>query len=139
MYKSIIKEIIIVLLLLLAIILALGVFFYDYIPANKTIPSVGKYSTSETIQTELDEKITEDETVLVTYEITSSDLKSLEKSKDYKKGKVNPFSTYETVNGESNGQVGTSGNSETNTNETQTSTSTGNTKSGTFYKETGTK
>ena len=66
MTKSIIKEIIIILLLLLAIILALGILFYDYIPTNRAIPSVGTYSTAESIQTELDEKITQDETVLVT-------------------------------------------------------------------------
>jgi len=140
MVKSIIKEIIIILLLLLAIILALGVFFYDYIPTNKTIPSVGKYNTSETIQTELDEKITQDDTVLVTYEITESDLKTLEKTKDYKKGKVNPFSTYETVNGESNGQVGTNDEDNiTNTDRIKTNTGTSETKSTTFYKNTGTK
>ena len=138
MYKTIIKEIIIILLILLAIILALGIFFYEYIPTNKTIPSVSKYSTSETIQTELDEKITEEKAVLVTYEITSADLKSLEKTKDYQKGKVNPFSTYESVDGESDGNIGTEGKN-TNTSKTQTSTSTSNSKSGTFYKDTGTK
>lgn len=134
MAKSLIKEIIIILLLVLAIVLALGVLFYDYIPTNRTIPSVGTYSTSETIQTELDEKITQDETVLVTYEITSSDLKTLEKTKDYTKGKANPFSTYQPVNGSSNGDVGTGS---TNTNSIDTET--GSTKSGTFYNNTGTK
>ena len=136
MTKSLIKEIIIILLLILAIILALGILFYDYIPTNKTIPSVGTYSTSDTVQAELDEKITKDETVLVTYEITSSDLKTLEKTKDYTKGKANPFSTYQTVNGSSNGDVGT-GSTGTTTNSITTDTS--GTKSGTFYNNTGTK
>ena len=44
MVKSIIKEIIIVLLLLIAIILALGVLFYEYIPSNKTVPSVANFT-----------------------------------------------------------------------------------------------
>ena len=137
MAKTIIKEIIIILLLLLAIILALGVLFYDYIPTNRTIPTVGTYKTSESVQTELEEKITQDDTVLVTYEITSADLKTLEKTKDYTKGKENPFSTYENVNGSSNGAVGSANNGTTNTSSTNTSTSSGN--SGNFYKNTGTK
>lgn len=138
MVRSIIKEIIIILLLLIAIILALGVLFYDYIPTNRAIPSVGTYSTAESIQTELDEKITQDETVLVTYEITASDLKTLEKTKDYTKGKSNPFSTYQNVNGYSDGNVGTgTANGTTNTNSVNTNT--GNAKGNTFYSNTGTK
>ena len=38
MVKSIIKEIIIMLLLCVAILLILGVLFYDYIPSNKVVP-----------------------------------------------------------------------------------------------------
>ena len=53
MIKSIIKEIIIVLLLLVAVVLALGVLFYDYIPMNKIVPSVASYTTSEEIKKEL--------------------------------------------------------------------------------------
>jgi len=140
MAKSIIKELIIILLILLAIILALGVLFYDYIPTNKTVPSVGQYSTSEEVKAELEEKITEDDTVLVTYEITPSDLKKLEKTKDYEKGKVNPFSTYsENTIGTSDGQVGTNDeNSVTNTN-TTINTEKNNTKGTTFYGNGGTK
>ena len=136
MVKSIIKEIIVVLLLLVAIMLALGVLFYDYIPTNKTVPSVASYSTSENIQKELEEKAIENEKVLVTYEITSQDLKTYEKTKDYKKGKANPFSTYETV------PVGTNDkNNVTNTDESNTSVNPDkNTQSGgTFYNSTGTK
>ena len=140
MFKIIIKEIIIILLLLLAIILALGVFLYDYIPTNRTIPTVEKYETSQTVKEELDEQITKDETVLVTYEITSADLKKLEKSKDYKKGKSNPFSAYETVDGNSDTNVGTNNESNvTNTDTINTNSGTSTTKSSTFYKDTGTK
>ena len=58
MIKSIIKEIIIVLLLLLAIVLALGVLFYDYIPTNKLVPSIDTYTTAESIKAELNEQVT---------------------------------------------------------------------------------
>lgn len=136
MVKLIIKEIIIVLLLLVAIILALGVLFYDYIPTNKTVPSVASYSTSENIKKELDEKVVGNETILVTYEITSQDLKTYEKTKDYKKGKANPFSTYESE------PVGTNDeNDVTNTGSSNTSVnpSTNTQSGGTFYNSTGTK
>ena len=59
MVKSIIKEIIIILLLLLAVILALGVLFYDYIPNNKSVPTVSAYKTADSVEKEVGEKITE--------------------------------------------------------------------------------
>lgn len=145
MVKSIIREVIIMLLLLIAIILALGVLFYDYIPANKQVPSIASYTTSEEIQAELEEEITEEETVLVTYEITASDLKTYEKTSDYTKGKVNPFSTYETETSDENNVTNTSETNSTNTNTSSstnsstTSNTTSNTSSNTYYNSTGTK
>ena len=138
MIKSIIKEIIIVLLLLVAIILALGVLFYDYIPTNKTVPSVAEYTTSETIKNEINDQVVEGEEILVTYEITAQDLKTYEKTKDYKKGKSNPFSTYNTTPTNTNDK-----NNLTNTPESNSSVnpSTGaeSPNGSTFYKDTGTK
>ena len=134
MTKSILKEIIIILLLLIAIILVLGILFYDYIPTNKTIPSVETYSTAESIQTELQEQLVEEQTVLVTYEITSNDLKNYEKKGDYEKGKANPFSTYVTTPaGENNEDNGTDEESE------DINANVNSVKGGTFYKDTGTK
>lgn len=136
MVKSIIKEIIIILLLLLAVILALGVLFYDYIPNNKSVPTVSAYKTADSVEKEVGEKITEGETVLVTYEITANDLNELEKTKDYNKGKQNPFSAYvdEPQNTEDEN------NSNSNTNTIGANVSKGNSSSGnTFYQNTGTK
>jgi len=129
MVKSIIKEIIVILLLLLAITLALGVLFYDYIPSNKQVPSVATYSTSESIQTELAEQVKDDDAVLVTYEITSGDLKNYEQTQTYKKGKANPFAPYEENDPEGNIT------NDTNDKNNVTNTSKGNT----FYKDKGTK
>lgn len=138
MVKSIIKEIIIILLLLLAVILALGVLFYDYIPNNKTVPSVSTYRMSDSVEKELAEQITEDETVLITYEITTEDLKDLAKSKEYVPGKANPFSTYEdpvqnTVDENNITDIDSIG-----TNVSTSNSASGNT-GNTFYKPTGTK
>ena len=133
MVKTILKEIIIILLLLTAIVLALGILFYDYIPTNKTIPSVQHYSTAENIKAELEEQITEDETVLVTYEITSGDLKTYEKKGDYEKGKANPFSAY--VDTPVSGNTGENGANTGNNIDTNTSSS----NNSTYYKNTGTK
>ncbi len=135
MVKSIIKEIIIILLLLLAVILALGVLFYDYIPNNKTVPSVSTYKTSSTVQNELDEKVTEAEPVLVTYEITSEDLQKLEKSNVYNKGKANPFSTYENKVVETEDKNNVAGDGSIGANVSGGNASSENT----FYQNTGTK
>lgn len=136
MVKSLIKEIIIMLLLLLAVILALGVLFYDYIPNNKTVPSVPTYKTADSVKQEIEQVVSEGETVLVTYEITSDDLKQLQTQKAYDPGKVNPFSTYvEPVEENTENGEGGSGSIGTNVNTANGGTSSGNT----FYNNTGTK
>ena len=140
MIKSIIKEIIIILLLLVAIVLALGVLFYDYIPTNKIVPSVASYTTPEDISKELEEanntndKNSSSDTF--TYQITSQDLKTYEKTKDYKKGKSNPFSTYETT---PSGTEDKNNVANTDPGNTSVNPSTNTQGGGTFYNSTGTK
>ena len=143
MVKSIFKEIIIILLLLLAVVLALGVLFYDYIPSNKKIPPVSKYKTADSVTAEIAEQITESETVLVTYQITADDLKDLTKSKTYNPGKANPFSTYEdpqTNTNEENNVTSVQGNvGQSNLGNGNGTTNTNTNKNNTFYQNTGTK
>jgi uncharacterized protein YpuA (DUF1002 family) len=96
--KSVIKEICIILLLCVAICLVLGVIFYDYIPTTKVVPStVEKYTTSETIQEELEQETldySDGNTPTETFEITDSDLTLYKKTESYDTGKANPFATY---------------------------------------------
>lgn len=140
MVKSVIKEIIIILLLIVALLLALGVLFYDYIPNNKTVPNVGVYRTSDSVQEALEEQITEDETVLVTYEITSDDLKTLKNTNSYENGKPNPFSTYEKPTPEVTDPNDPNYTGDSNSIGTNVTTNQGGTSSGnTFYSNTGTK
>ena len=94
MIKSIIKEIFIIILLVIAIILTLGIVFYDYRPSNKKIPSkVAEYTLSEEMSEELNETLTAAETqnIVKTYRVDSTDLGRYEESDDYNKGKPNPF------------------------------------------------
>ena len=95
MVKSIIKEIIIMLLVCLAILLVLCVLLYDFIPSNKVLPAEVSYAPSEEIKHELESAVKGEQTeVVLSYEVTSTDLKNYEKSDDYNAGKVNPFSEY---------------------------------------------
>lgn len=130
--KSIIKEIIIVLLLLLAIILVLGVFLYDYIPTSKIVPKIEQYQVPNNIKEELEKNINDiqENQAQIVYEIDGTDLKNYEKSKDYQKGKVNPFSQDTIGNTAVNNN--TTKNSDTVT--TSSSNSTGN-----YLPQTGTK
>ena len=50
MVKSAIKEIFIILLLSIAILLILGILFYDYIPINRVIPQKEAYVTPENVK-----------------------------------------------------------------------------------------
>lgn len=97
MLKSVIKEIFIILLLSVAILLILGILFYDYIPINKTIPAKEAYVTPENVKKEIGETISESEKVEVTYEVTDSDLDLYKQSGSYTEGKANPFALEDTT------------------------------------------
>ena len=152
MAKNIIKEIIIMLLLCLAIILILGVILYEYVPSNKILPEEVSYVTPQNIKEELknSESIEEDK-VILTYEIDESDLTNYQKIKDYKPGKVNPFSTYEEKTEENQTQNGqnTTNNNSGSTNSDNSSSTGGSTQNsvqntntsteGTYFPDKGTK
>ena len=85
MAKSIIKELIIVLLLCLAIILVLGILLYEYVPVSKTIPNEVSYTTPEEVKEELLTSSDVDENqIVMTYEIDSTDLNNYKKIQNYK-------------------------------------------------------
>lgn len=140
--KNIIKEIIIVLLLILAIILILGILLYEYVPNNKIIPQQVSYTTPENVKEELStSENVDDSQVIMTYEVTATDLTNYKKTKDYVSGKKNPFKSIEsqnttTENTTSGNTVnsGTTGNSST----TNTNTTTDNTQQG-YLPDKGTK
>ena len=144
MAKKIIKEIIIMLLLILAIILILGVLLYEYVPNNKMIPDKVSYTTPEEVQEELSKsKGVENDELILTYSVDSTDLDNYERINTYVPGKVNPFSPYnETTSSEENTtQTGNSTITGENTNsesltETNHTTSSGNS---VYYPDTGTK
>ena len=93
MVKTILKEAGIVVLLLVAIVLILGIIFYDYNPSNKTVPAkVEAYAFPEDVKEELTETIQNlEQNIVRTYYIDSQDLSLYEATNDYDKGKANPF------------------------------------------------
>ena len=95
MFKTIIKEILILIPITLAIVFASAVLFYNYMPTSKIVPETLKYDIPENIVKELEETITENnEEVIVTYQVDAKDLSNYEKNKDYNAGNPNPFSYY---------------------------------------------
>ena len=126
MLKSVFKEIFIMLLLCVAIVLILGVLFYNYIPTNKTIPN----KLAENVKTEIDQETSGGEKQEISYEIDGSDLKLYRQTNSYTTGKANPFAASTTVENEQN----------TNNNEViDTNTNVDPKSTGTFYNNTGTK
>ena len=131
MAKTVIKEIIIMLLLLLAIILALGVLFYDYVPITKIVPTVQAYQTPNSVtETLKNDILTEASDVIITREIDKTDLALYEETKNYTKGKANPFEKYEeetnTVNNIQPEQPGNSSNSSSGQNTNNNSNNSNN-------------
>ncbi len=95
MVKSVIKEIFIILLLIIAILLILGIMFYEYNPTSKKIPNkVAEYALPQEMEEELKETLEASETqnIVKTYRVEGSELKRSERLGNYKSGKENPFS-----------------------------------------------
>lgn len=121
MIKTIIKEIGIGALVLIAIVLILGIIFYDYIPSNKTVPiKIQAYSMPEDIKEDLDKAIPDEQEIVKTYSIDNTDLDTYEATNDYDKGKPNPFAAYgdEVQNSSSDSEE----NNNTNNNDTNSNT-----------------
>ena len=94
MIKVIFRETIIILLLCVAILLILGVLFYDYNPIGKVVPNKIAYTVPEDIKDDLEEEnIIEEELVMqnIIYKVEGSDLNIYKKSNSYNPGKANPF------------------------------------------------
>lgn len=131
------------LLICLAIILILGVLLYEYVPSNKIIPEKVSYTTPTAVQEELSkgENVENDE-IILTYSVDSTDLDNYERINTYVPGKPNPFSPYdETVEEENIIQSGDTSNTDNNT-ISESSTEKNNTihsKNSVYYPDTGTK
>ena len=143
MAKKVIKEIIIMLLLCLAIILILGVLLYEYVPSNKIIPDEVSYTTPEAVQEELSKsEDVENDEVILTYSVDSTDLDNYERINTYVPGKPNPFSPYNetSTSGEDTTQSGSSNGSTSSGNSSGTSNNTTTSSGGSaYYPDTGTK
>ncbi len=137
--KKIFKEICIMLLLCVAIVLVLGVIFYDSIPSNKVVPNkLASYVTPEDVATEINEQITEADKVEVSYEITGSDLTLYKQTHSYTPGKPDPFSASTSTNtANPNGGTATQKPSNNTGSNTSTNTTTDPNSTGTFFNNTG--
>ena len=136
--KKIIKETIIMLLVCLVAMLIFAIALYNFIPNRKTVAKITEYVPSESTQALLEDNIDSNDRseVILSYEVTSTDLKNYQKTKEYVPGKPNPFAkATTTISGEAN--ESNQANSNTTSSET-TNTETNNTNSG-YYKNTGTK
>lgn len=118
MFKSILKEIMIILLLIIAILLILGILFYDYRPTAKIPSKVAEYSLPTEMKEELNETMeaVKTQNIIQTYRIDGSDLKRYERTDQYNAGRVNPFDkiSSEETSGDNNG--GSNSNSSTSNN-----------------------
>ena len=96
MQSSIFKQVVIVILACIAILLALALILYQYIPSNKVIPSkVEAYTMPENIKSEISDSTQQElNGKAEIYEITDADLDMYKSSKSYNPGKSDPFAGY---------------------------------------------
>lgn len=91
---KVIKEIIIMLVICLLTMLVLAIALYRYIPNRKAVPEVVTYTASEDVQDLLEDNIdtkSDQDNVILTYEVTASDLSGYQSTNTYVPGKSNPF------------------------------------------------
>ncbi len=136
MLKSVIKEVFVILLLSIAILLVLGILFYDYIPTNRVVPTKKAYSTPEEVKNEIEEEVTETEKIEVSYEVTDADLNIYKQTGSYTEGKANPFALESTTNDE-NGNTNTNDNHKDDNNNNSDTVDKNST--GTFFNDEGIK
>lgn len=131
MVKEIIKEFFIVLLLCAAILLILGVIFYDYIPDKKVVPNKVAYSVPNEVKGELEEANLESSAPKVqdmVYTIEGADLDAYIRSKTYNPSKQNPYANTTsgattTTNSGTTGESASNGNSKSSNGSTRVNTS----------------
>ena len=89
-----IKEIILMLLICLIAMIGLAISLYKYIPSKKNVPEIAKYEVSEQVQDLLEDNIdkrSDQDRVILTYEVTKGELSGYQTTNDYIPGKSNPF------------------------------------------------
>lgn len=92
MIKNIIKEVFVSFLIVISILLLTIIIFYNKVSIGQVIPYVEEYNLPEEIKQEIEDNTIDGETeVIITYELDASDLKKYERTKEYNKGKKNPF------------------------------------------------
>lgn len=129
---KVIKEIIIMLLICLVTMLVLAIALYKYIPNRKVVPEVVSYTASDEVKDLLADNIdtkSDKDNVILTYEVTASDLNGYQSTNIYVPGKSNPFaaaSKSTSTDGGSDGSQsednGNSGSQNSNPNQSTNST-----------------
>ena len=144
--KNIVKETIIILLVILLSMLIFAVVLYDFVPNKIQSKETATYSATDEVKTLLQDSVAqESENIILTYEVTSTDLTNYEKAKEYVPGKQNPFEVYTEKPSESETNTTNTTNLGSGTKEDNTTSgnkSTANTStntSGSYFKNTGTK
>ena len=100
---NLIKDIIISILIVTCIVLIIVVIFYNKTGITKFVPEIEEYSMSEDMKNDFTQTAEQEENTIVTYKLDASDLKQVEKTNEYDKGKKNPFS--KSTEGINNGNV----------------------------------
>lgn len=143
-----IKEIIIILLVILVSMLIFAVLLYDYIPNRIQSKETVSYTATDSVKSMLQDSVAkETENIILTYEVTGSDLTNYEKAKEYVPGKQNPFAEYKapveeeeeqnttTTKSSSSSKSSSSASSKSSSSKTEENTN----ESGSYFKKTGTK
>ena len=89
--KEIIKSVIISILAVIAIILIVIVFSYNKVALGRIVPKVESYELDEDTKQELESEDEEQTEVITTYILDAAELNYYERTKEYNKGKRQPF------------------------------------------------
>lgn len=124
---DLIKDIFISILIVVCIVLIIAIISYDKISISKVIPQSEEYQLSEEMKKDLDETYTEEsKEIVTTYYLDAADLKKYEATKEYNKGKKNPFAVESETTNEATNNI--------DSNESESSSNSTN-----FYEDDGTK
>ena len=110
-------------------------FSYNKISLSRVIPKVEEYKLSDEIKQEIEQEEESEQTeIITTYELDATDLNYYEKTKEYDKGKKNPFAAEKTSDSDSSESQSSGGGSSSSDDDNETKSSSTN-----FYEDDGTK
>ncbi|MGP1608322.1 MAG: hypothetical protein ACTTGJ_00515 [Clostridium sp.] len=96
---KIVKEIGVIFVVAVIMIITLGIILYSKFPSQKNIPQIRTYNSNQQYNKIMNENVEENKPTVKKYYLDNEGLETIEQKVNLKKGRSNPFSDSQDING----------------------------------------